>query len=76
MPPRARTIKVRSSFYNLLMSERGPLRREQRTTATDTILRHYTDDDILSSYVTNNITAAEVEDLRPGLLKKHAYLDA
>jgi len=58
------------------MSERGPRRREQRTTVTDILLRHYTDEDIIETYVTNNITAAEVEDLRPGLLKKYPYLEA
>ena len=58
------------------MAERGPHRKDRRTTVTDVILRHYTDDDIISAYVTNNITAVEVEDLRPGLLKDYAYLDA
>jgi len=71
-----RTVKVSESLYKLLVSRRGLRARDQRKPLNDVILLHVPDEEIIEAYVTNNITAGDVEGLRPGLLKKYAYLDA
>jgi len=71
-----RTVKVSESLYKFLVSIRGPRTRDQRKTINDVVLFHIPDEPIIEAYVTNNITARDVENLRPGLLKKYGYLEA